>query len=146
MKERMETENKDLLRLKFEAERKRLHDEKEARIREHWETLGKFENPYDVPAIPRVEKNEYREFYVPKLIKAGAIPKKDLVHGNCYLGNHRNCTVAKWNAEKNVFEYWRHKFGVFLDVCNHFEDDDGYALFVPIKEVDPEEFKKTKEI
>ena len=54
--------------------------------------------------------------------------------------------LVELTGEKNVFEYWRHKFGVFLDVCNHFEDDDGYALFVPIKEVDPEEFEKTKEI
>lgn len=149
MKERMETENKDLLRLKFEAEKKRLHDEKEARearIRDHWNNLPMFEKPDDVPAIPRVEEKEYKEFYIPRLINAGAIPKKDLIHGQCYLGEHRNATIARWNAEKNVFEYWRHKFGVFLDVCNHFEDDDGYALFVPIKEVDPEEFEKTKEI
>jgi hypothetical protein len=27
----------------------------------------------------------------------------------------------------------RYKFGWRKDECNHFEDDDGFALFVPIK-------------
>jgi hypothetical protein len=27
----------------------------------------------------------------------------------------------------------RYKFGWMEDDCNHFEDDDGFALFIPIK-------------
>lgn len=103
------------------------------RIKEYWNTLEPFKDPYDIPEIPRAEPEEYKNFYVPKLIGAGAIPKNQLIDGQYYIGNHRNCTVARWNAEKNEFEYNRHKWGqVFIDTCNHFEDDDGFALFVPI--------------
>ena len=144
--------NKKLEYLKFEEFRRRAkeqaqkdREEREARIKEHWNNLPRFEKPDDVPEIPKVDPEEYKKFYVPKLIAAGAIPKKDLVDDQCYLGQHRRATIAKWNAQKNVFEYWRHKFGqVYLDVCNHFEDDDGYALFVPIKLVTQEDFDKTK--
>ncbi len=145
MEQKMEPENKDLLKLKFQEETKRLREEREKRIREHWETLGTFEKPSDIPEIPQVDEEDYKAFYIPRLIKAGAIPKKDLVDGNCYLGDHRNCTIARWNEKENVFEYWRHKFEwVYIDTCNHFEDDDGFALFVPIKLVTTEEFDKTK--
>ncbi len=64
---------------------------------------------------------------------AGAIPKKDLVHGQIYIGEHRNTTIARWNQETNKFVHMRYKFGWREDDCNHFEDDDGFALFVPIR-------------
>lgn len=144
MNKKMEAENMDFLKLKFEKENQRLKDERIAKIKEHWENLPIFENPEDVPDIPRVNPEEYRNFYVPRLIKAGAIPKVDLIDEQCYLGDHRKARVAKWNAEKNVFEYWRHKFGVFLDECNHFEDDNGFALFVPIKLATEDQFIATK--
>ena len=67
------------------------------------------------------------------MIKAGAIPKKDLIHGQVYIGGHRNTEVARWNQETNKFDHMRYKFGWMEDDCNHFEDDDGFALFVPIK-------------
>ena len=114
--------------------------ERKKRIREYWENLPKFEKPEDVPSIPRVEEREYKEFYVPKLIEAGAIPKKDLVDGQCYIGEYRNARIGKWNAKENVFDHWRYKFGFRLDTCNHFEDDNGFALFVPIGLATIEEF------
>ena len=128
----MEAEKKErleALQQKIELEK----TERQKRIREYWENLPKFENPEDVPDIPRAEEKEYREFYIPKLIAAGAIPKKDLVDGQFYFGEYRNANVGKWVAEKNTFEYWRYKFGFRIDECNHFEDDNGFALFVPIR-------------
>jgi len=120
-------------------------EERDKRLRELWDKLPKFKDPSDVPAIPRVPAEEYKSYYVPKIIAAGGIPKKDLVDGKCYIGEHRNATVAKWNEGRNKFEYWRHKFNdVYTDVCNHFEDDDGYALFVPIRIATQEEFDETK--
>jgi len=114
--------------------------------RKKWDNLKPFKTPQDVPEIPRVNEQEYREYYMPRLIEAGAIPKKDLEDGGFYLGDHRRCKIGKWNAAMNVFEYWRNKFGnYFTDKCNHFEDDDGFALFTPIKKVTEEEFNKTKE-
>jgi hypothetical protein len=136
-------EKKDLIKAnmeKWQAERK------EAMIK-YWNELKPFETPADVPNIPRVDEKEYKEFYVPRLIAAGAIPKADLVDNQFYFGDYRNANVGKWLAEKNVFEHWRYKFGFRIDECNHFEDDDGFALFVPIRlanEAEIEEYLNTK--
>ena len=121
--------------------------EKEEAMVKYWNELKPFLTPGDVPSIPRVGEKEYKEFYVPRLIAAGAIPKADLVDNQFYFGEYRNANVGKWIAEKNVFEHWRYKFGFRIDECNHFEDDDGFALFVPIRlanEAEIEEYLNTK--
>lgn len=93
-----------------------------------------FTIPSDVPDIPRVDPEIYKEFFIPVLIKRGGIPKSKLIDGVEYIGDNRNTSSAIWDKEKNCFVYKRTKFGdTFDDYCNHFEDDDGYALFVPIK-------------
>lgn len=62
----------------------------------------------------------------------GAIRKKDLIAGETYLGICRNSDFARWDGER--FIYTRYKFGAqFEESINHFEDDNGYDLFVPIK-------------
>jgi hypothetical protein len=48
--------------------------------------------------------------------------------------------VCSSDLKENVFEHWRYKFGFRLDTCNHFEDDNGFALFVPIGLATEEEF------
>ena len=125
-----------LVKAKIEKEKA---DRKTAMIK-YWNELKPFKTPDDVPAIPRVEEKEYKEFYVPRLIAAGAIAKADLIDGQCYVGDHRNARIGKWNAKENVFEHWRYKFGFRLDTCNHFEDDNGFALFVPIDLATQEDF------
>ena len=126
--------DKEQYKLKIKDEVEKLKVEREKRIREYWETeLPKFEKPEDVPELPVVEKKEWKEFYVPKLVERGAIPKKDLIDGQIYIGEHRRTTIARWNEKENRFDYMRYKFGWREDECNHFEDDDGFALFVPIK-------------
>lgn len=129
----MEQLNKEEILAELKAKREIEKAQREQRIREYWENLPKLNNPEDVPALPRVDTQEWKEFYVPKLIAAGAIPKKDLIHGQIYIGEHRNTTIARWNADTNKFEHMRYKFGWMKDECNHFEDDDGFALFVPIR-------------
>ena len=120
--------------IKKHVENLRAENEKrEKRIKQYWENLPKLETPNDVPDLPTVDEKEWKEFYVPKLIEAGAIPKKDLIDGQVYIGKHRNTTVARWNAQTEKFEHMRYKFGWIEDECNHFEDDDGFALFVPIR-------------
>jgi hypothetical protein len=104
----MEDKIKEEYLLKFEAERLKLREERNARIKEYWLTLPKIEKLEDVPHIPHVEEKEYREFYVPKLIAAGAIPKADLVDKQFYYGEYRNANVGKWNAEENVFDHLRY--------------------------------------
>ena len=61
------------------------------------------------------------------------IIKENLIVGQKYLGVCRNSDVAIWNGEQ--FEYKRNKFGsTFTEKINHFEDDDGYDVFVPFME------------
>lgn len=139
----MEKEKLEALKDQFEVKRPAEKEERKRLIKEYWENLPKFEKPEDVPAIPRVDPKEYQEYYIPKLVAAGAIPKKDLVDGQYYLGEHRRARIAKWKADKGVFEYWRYKFGFRIDECNHFEDDDGFALFVPLRLATQEEFDLT---
>ena len=128
-------------KLKADAQLTQIKEERKKRIKEYWENLPKINTPMDVPELPQVDIQEWKEYYVPKLIEAGAIPKKDLVVGQIYIGEHRRARVAKWNGEQ--FVYNREKFGnVFEDKCNHFEDDDGFALFVPIRIGTEEEFNK----
>ena len=115
-------------------------EERDARIKNYWLTLQPFKDVKDIPTLPRVDEKEWKEFYVPKLIELGAIPKKDLVVGEYYIGDHRCTRIAKWNG--NVFEYWKWEFFPIEDECNHFEDDDGFALFVPIGIGTKEDFDK----
>lgn len=58
------------------------------------------------------------------------ISKENLILGQKYLGICRNSDVAIWNGKR--FEYKRNKFGsTFTEKINHFEDDNGYDVFVP---------------
>lgn len=60
------------------------------------------------------------------------IPKSELISGNVYRGICRNASVANWTGL--YFVYKRNKFGyVYEEKINHYEDDDGYDVFVPIK-------------
>ena len=143
----MEQIDKDRIFAELKAKREIERAEREQRIREYWETLKPFTGVNDIPQLPQVDHDQWKNFYVPKLIGAGAIQKKDLVDGQFYAGDHRNATIAKWDAEKNKFIYMRTKWGAtYEDDCNHFEDDDGYALFVPIRIATEEEYKQNKEI
>ena len=91
-----------------------------------------FKNLYDIPDIPHVDKKTYNEIIIPNLVRCGAIPKKDLIIGKTYIGECRNASEAVWNGHTVVYK--RYKFGdIFDEEINHFEDDDGYDLFVPIK-------------
>ena len=62
------------------------------------------------------------------------IPKNELVIDKEYVGNCRNSGKATWKGDH--FEYLRYKFGnCYLDEINHYEDDDGYDMFVPVEVV-----------
>ena len=112
-------------------------DEKELKLREYWNNLKPFKDESDIPNLPITDSESWKTFYVPKLIELGAIPKDKLIDGKTYIGDTRNTDRAIWNAKKNTFIYMRTKWGnSFEDEVNHFEDDDHYALFVPIKQLD----------
>lgn len=88
----------------------------------------------NIPDIPRMKTSEdYQEYVVKNFVRCGAIPKKDLIIGKTYIGDCRNASEAIWNGK--VFVYKRTKFGyTFDEEINHFEDDNDFDLFIPIKE------------
>ena len=60
------------------------------------------------------------------------IPKSELEVGRFYYGECRNSDFAMWDGEK--FWYSRYKFGsTYMEGIRHYEDDDGYDVFVPFK-------------
>lgn len=141
-KDKKKEEFKELIANKFAIEK----EERALKMLNHWNNLSTLINAEDVPFLPRVDKVEWQEFYVPRLIKAGAIPKEKLVDGVWYYGEYRNSNYGKWNANKQKFGLWRHKFGWMWDDCNHFQDDDGFALFVPLRIANDEEIEKQNQI
>lgn len=102
------------------------------KIIKQFEAMKKFHDVDYIPSIPIVDQDTYNDIIIPNLIRCGAIPKKDLIIGKTYLGHCRNADRAVWNGE--VFIYQRTKFGyTYPEKINHFEDDNGFDLFVPIK-------------
>lgn len=109
---------------------------------EYWNELKPFQTESDVPDLPK----PLTSFFIDKLIELGAIPKEQLKDGVWYYGNFRNSEFGRWNETKQVFEHIRYKFGNRWDSCNHFQDDNGYALFVPLREVNDIEKDKIEKI
>ena len=90
-----------------------------------------------IPSPPITTPELYQKYVIPNFIRCGAIPKDKLVKGKTYFGGCRNADTAVWLGDK--FEYIRHKFGgSYPEKINHFEDDDGFDLFVPIREINSE--------
>lgn len=102
---------------------------------EFFNNLKPFETVDDIPDIPIIkDKNLYEKVIVENFIRCGAIPKDKLIVGKTYLGNCRNTDKATWNGK--CFVYNRYKnWSYYEDEINHFQDDDGHDLFVPIKQL-----------
>lgn len=122
--------------------RERLRQEKaerQANIRQwridYFNNLKPFETVDDIPDIPVMDTpEEYEELIVKNLIRCGAIPKDQLEVGATYAGSCRNASEATWNGKD--FDYRRYKWGMWQDDrINHFQDDDGYDVFVPIRKL-----------
>ena len=113
----------------------KLKKEKEERyntVLNHWKERKPFRDEDDIPPIPIVLPKDYEEIIVPNIIRCGGIPKDKLIVGKTYIGDCRNATEAVWNGK--TFTYMRTKFGTtYPEDINHFQDDDGYDVFVPIK-------------
>lgn len=93
----------------------------------------KFKDLDDIPEFPGCISEEEHKELVNLYIKAGAISKSELKPGGWYIGQCRNTTIAQW-WPKSGFNYIRYKFGdKYVDTINHFEDDNGYDLFIPFK-------------
>lgn len=121
------------LRAKIIEQRKYYIEHRIEIITAQFNNLTVFNSEYDVPDIPMdLDKETYENVIVKNLVRCGAIPKDKLEIGKTYIGACRNSNEATWTGVE--FEYKRYKFGsYYTDTINHFEDDDGYDLFVPIK-------------
>ena len=119
----------------IEKIKKKLLKDEEGRynhILEFWKKLEPFKNEDHIPPIPVVNKEDYDNIIVPNIIRCGGIPKEELIVGETYIGDCRNASEAVWNGER--FTYMRTKFGTtYPEDINHFQDDNGYDVFVPIK-------------
>lgn len=118
-------------------------EERLKNIYSYWEKRKPFTDHEDIPSFPQYNENvfgkkaakELQEYVTKRYVELGAIPKKDLVVGHTYEGDCRNAQTAVWK-ENGRFEYQRTKFGcTYPEEINHFEDDNGYDVFVPIKDV-----------
>lgn len=107
-------------------------DERYQKLIDFLENMTSFRN--GIINVPKMKSREdYEKYVIKNFIRCGAIAKKDLVIGKTYVGSCRNTEEATWLGE--YFEYNRTKFGtVFKEKINHFEDDNGFDLFVPLKE------------
>jgi len=102
---------------------------------ENYQRKNNFETEDDIPEIPVWNKEEMEKYVWPKLFQYGAISIDQLIVGHKYFGHCRNAHEAIWK-ENNKFEYLRYKFGCeFPEKINHFQDDNGYDVFVPIKDL-----------
>ena len=87
--------------------------------KEHYDNIKKYlqeMKPFTdcIPTVPRMETTEdYEEYVVKNQIRCGAIPKKDLIVGETYIGDCRNASEAIWNGK--VFVYKRNKFGYIYE-------------------------------
>jgi len=100
-----------------------------------------FEHSYDVPKIPHFDDVEDQKQFNNLLILLGAIPISQLEIGEWYYGNNRNTTLGKWNGKN--FDHLNSSFNNFFwDSSEHFQKDNGYALFTPIRKATQEEIQK----
>lgn len=124
--------NKEITLQKVKDKLQKEKKERYKNILEYWKKRNPFKNEEDIPSIPIVLPKDYEEVIVPNIIRCGGIPKDELIAGKTYIGDCRNATEAVWDGEK--FTYMRTKFGnTYPETINHFQDDDGYDVFVPIK-------------
>lgn len=95
--------------------------------------LKTFNDVEDIPLFNMMNKTLWENKYVPRYIELGAIPKNKLIHGKSYIGKSRNTKIATWNKINQRFEYIRIKNDrPYKEIINHFEDDDGGDLFIPM--------------
>jgi hypothetical protein len=98
-----------------------------------WEKLKPFKDINDIPHLPV----PLCQNHIDKLIKCGAIQIDKLEIGAYYRGKCRNASVAIWNGAE--FIYVRNKFNCsFNEKINHFQNDNGFDLFVPLSKITPE--------
>ncbi len=105
------------------------------------------------PKIDKVDEETIWYIHLPnpipgdlylELYKKGVIPKKNLIKGKYYFGKCRNGRVAMWNGHEFIYMRQEMNKSYHPEEINHIEDDNGFDLFIPIKEIIPEEHQRIK--
>lgn len=122
--------------------KKNYTEEREKELIEYWGNLKPFDDTSFIPEFPN-SKNPY---FIERVIELGGIPKKDLEDGTWYYGSTRNARLCKWDLTKQEMGHYRWKFGYCWDTVNHFEDDNGFSLFIPIRKATIEEIREMEKI
>lgn len=109
---------------------------------EYFPKIDRFDedNIFNIGRLPNpIPGDAYKELY-----RKGILSKKDLVKGKYYYGKCRNAKVALWNGHEFVYmrDFWGRSF--FPEEINHLEDDNGFDVFIPLKEVKPTEEQRVK--
>jgi hypothetical protein len=82
--------------------------------------------------VPCCHSREEELFVQDILIKHGAMTLEQMEVGKTYIGCCRNAGEAEWQGDH--FVYLRTKWGsTFPEKINHFQNDNGYDVFVPVK-------------
>lgn len=122
--------------------RKQWEDEREQERQAYWTGLKLFVTASDVPTLP----NLLTPFYIKQLRRLGAIPFANLQHNQWYYGDYLNSELGRWDAVDQVFHHLRYKWGYQWDTCKHYEQDNGFALFTPIRLATPQEIEAEVEL
>lgn len=109
---------------------------------DYFPKIDKFDddNIFNIGRLPiPIPGDAYKELY-----RKGILPKKNLVKGHYYYGKCRNAKVALWNGYEFVYmrDFWGKSF--FPEEINHLEDDNGFDVFIPLREVVPTEEQRVK--
>jgi hypothetical protein len=116
---------------KYIQEIPKKREEQKRKMIERFNNMKPFKTVDDIPEVPIVDKDIYNTVIIPNLIRCGASPKRNLIIGRTYVGDCRNAQEGVWDVQ--IFVIKRYKFGdIFDDTVDHFEDDRGYDVFVPI--------------
>ena len=106
-----------------------------AQLADKFDTMQPFEFETDIPKIPNVDIEFYKNNIEPNLIRCGAIPKEKLIKNKLYLGSSNVTTEAMWKG--NCFVFLSEKWGTqVVRKVGHFQDYVGSDVFIPIQVID----------
>ena len=100
-----------------------IKNKRQIAIKAFWGALEPFKTVDDIPELPKVNEVEWNNFFVPKLIELGAIPKNKLIVGQWYLGNCRNTEAAMWNGQKFIYKIIYFNNEIILKIREKFFKD-----------------------
>lgn len=111
-------------------------------IKEYWPAIQKFDEDtiWNIGRLPKpIPGDMFREMY-----RKGVIPKKELIKNHYYYGKCRGAKVALWNGYEFIYmkDFWGQSS--YREEIFHPEDDNGFDVFIPVKEVTPTDEQRVK--